>query len=253
MKRKLLLTLALVTTILAMGQSKSTGDKTFVTGLTANLTLNNTTSVATLVLSGPTDRWFAFKLGSFTTAMSAGVDGVYWNGTTLVDGNGGQLTTDATQNWTVTGNTVDGSTRTITATRPFNTGDANDYTIVYSSANIDIAGAYGENSGDFVLAYHGFNNKSKSVDTTFTTLGVEDFSLNASSIYPNPSDGNFTIIAKTNLSKVDVYTITGTFVKSFEVESSENKEINVSGLQSGVYLLELQNKTEKSWKKVIVN
>jgi hypothetical protein len=37
------------------------------------------------------------------------------------------------------------------------------------------------------------------------------------------------------------------------VEESDTTEININGLQTGVYLLELVNDTEKSWKKVIVN
>ena len=54
--------------------------------------------------------------------------------------------------------------------------------------------------------------------------------------------------------EVNVYTITGAFVKSIEVsDNANNTEINVSGLETGVYLLELQNDAEKSWKKVIVN
>ena len=40
---------------------------------------------------------------------------------------------------------------------------------------------------------------------TFTTLGVEDFSLNATSIYPNPSNGSFSIETKTRLDKINVY------------------------------------------------
>ena len=73
-------------------------------------------------------------------------------------------------------------------------------------------------------------------------------------MYPNPNDGDFTITTKTYLTKVNVYTITGAFVKTIEVEeNSENVEVNISGLESGVYLLELQNDIEKFWKKVIVN
>jgi len=258
MKRKLLLTLALVTTILAMGQSKSTGVQTLSTNMGAKLDLDNGTSTVTLTITGPNDRWFALQFGSFTGGMATGSDLVYWNNVTLVDAKheGINITpsVDATNNWTITtnlNNTPMAGLRTIVATRALNTGDANDYVFNISNSNIDLAWARSSSAG-YGLANHGGGNRGVSVDIPLT-LGTEDFSLNASSIYPNPSDGNFTIIAKTNLSKVDVYTITGTFVKSIEVESSENKEINVSGLQTGVYLLELQNETEKSWKKVIVN
>ena len=254
MKRKLLLSLALAfgATTLTMAQSKSTGDRTFVTGLTANLTLNNNLSEATLVLSGPTDRWFAFKLGSFTAAMSSGVDGVYWNGTTLKDANGANLNEDATQNWLILTNTVSGATRTITAKRAFSTGDASDYPIVYANADIDIAGAFADSSGDYVLSGHG-SNRAKFVNTTFTTLGAEDFSLNSSVIFPNPSNGEFSISAKTILNKVNIYSQTGALVKTIEVmNNSDEAEVKVNGLTSGIYFIELLNDSEKSWKKIIV-
>jgi hypothetical protein len=45
----------------------------------------------------------------------------------------------------------------------------------------------------------------------------------------------------------------GALVKTIEVnDTSDAVEVNVSGFQKGVYLLELVNETEKSWKKVIV-
>ncbi len=56
------------------------------------------------------------------------------------------------------------------------------------------------------------------------------------------------------MSKINVYSQTGAFVKTIEV-SNDSKDIDVSinGLSSGVYLLELQNNVEKSWKKVVIN
>ncbi len=251
MKNKITLLFVFVVTFLN-AQQKTTGQLNFVPGLTAELNLNNNTSIVTLVISGPADRWFGFKLGSFTTAMSTGVDGVYYNGTGLTDGNGGTLTTDATQNWTLVSNNVIGSTRTITATRPFNTGDVNDFTINFANTDIDVAAAHGDSSNDYTIAYHGVN-KSKFLDAPLSTLGIEDFSLKASTLYPNPSTGNFTIVTKTVLNTIDVYNIYGVFIKTIRVDNtSENVEFTISELPVGVYLLELKNETEKTWKKVII-
>lgn len=249
----------LLLTLLSLGafaQSKSTGTLTFVTGLSANITLNSANSTATLVLSGPSDRWFACKFGSFTTGMQAVPDVVYWNGTTLVDATqtGGGPSNDVTQNWTVTSNTVSGSTRTITATRAFSTGDSNDFTFVYANTTIDIAAAHGD-SNSFSLAYHGSANRNKFIDTPINTaLALDKFSLNNAQVYPNPSNGDFNIKSETIITKVNVYTQTGAFVKTVEVENNaDNAAININGLSTGVYLIELVNDTEKSWKKIIVN
>ena len=61
------------------------------------------------------------------------------------------------------------------------------------------------------------------------------------------------IKTKTGLDKIDVYTQTGAFVKTIEVKSTTETEVNVEGLSTGVYLIQLQNSTEKSWKKVLIN
>lgn len=258
MKNKITLLLLLGISMLS-AQQKSTGVVTLSTNMSANLTLDSGTSIATLSLTGPNDRWFALQFGSFTGGMEAGSDLVYWNNVTLVDarqvGVGSTPTTDATNNWTITSNlnnSPSAGLRTIVATRAFNTGDVNDFTFNFSDTSIDFAWAR-MSSATYGLAYHGGANRDVTLDRTFT-LGTESFSLNDSQLYPNPSNGNFTILAKTNLTKINVYTITGGFVKSIEVtDNAINAEINVSGLETGVYLLELQNDLEKTWKKVIVN
>ena len=258
MNKKITLVLLLVVTM-SNAQQKSTGVVTLSTNMSANLTLDSGTSIATLSLTGPNDRWFALQFGSFTGGMEAGSDLVYWNNVTLVDarhvGVGSTPTTDATNNWTITSNlnnSPSAGLRTIVATRAFNTGDVNDFTFNFSDTSIDFAWAR-MSSATYGLAYHGGANRDVTLDRTFT-LGTESFSLNDSQLYPNPSNGNFTVLAKTNLTKINVYTITGGFVKSIVVtDNAIDAEINVSGLETGVYLVELQNDLEKTWKKVIVN
>ena len=240
-------------------QQKSTGLINLTTNMTASLTLDNGTSAVTLSLSGPNDRWFALQFGSFTGGMEAGTDLVYWNGSILVDarhnGVGAAPTVDPINNWVLvsnTDNTPSTGLRTLVYTRPFNTGDSNDYIFNYANANIDLAWAK-FSSASFALAYHGGSNRGVLLNTA-TTLGVDKFSLDSAQLYPNPTEGDFTVKTTTSLTKVSIYTLTGVFVKAIEVENSEdNAEVNITGLQSGVYLIELQNETEKTWKKIIVN
>jgi hypothetical protein len=254
--KKITIILLLLVGFLGFAQSKSTGVVTIVGNVSVELVLNNTTQIATITMTGPSDRWFAVKLGNFSSGMSIAPDVYYYNGSTLIDasqGGGGPIN-DATQNITVTSNTVVGSVRTIVATRPFITGDATDFTYVYTSTFIDIAGAHGDQAG-YNLAYHGPNNRATAFDTTFTTLGVDDFTLNATKIYPNPSKGIFNVESKSTLEKINVYSQTGVLVKTIEVDSASvgNFEVNMQGLQTGVYLLELQNSTEKTWKKIVID
>ena len=261
-------TLLLITMLSFAGfaQTKSTGEITLSANVKATLELNNTTSTAKLTLVGPNDRWFALQFGSFNgppageteggDGMMNGTDLVYWNNTTLVDarqvGISQTPSNDAVNNWTST-STVSGNVRTVIATRPF-VGDANDYTFNYADTTIDFAYARSGTANDFTLPGGHGANRGYSVNVPFTVLGVEDFSLNASAVYPNPSKGNFTVKSKTTLDKINIYTQTGAFVKTVEVSAGATEvEVNAEGLSQGVYLVELQNASEKSWKKIIIN
>lgn len=257
MKKITLLSL-LAISLSSFAQQKSTGDITVLSNITTNLTLNNTTQKATIKLIGPSDRWFALQFGSFASGggMASGQDLIYSNGTTLIDarqnGVGVAPTTDATQNWTVTSNTVASGIRTIIAERNFSTGDANDYTFNYANTTIDFVWAKNGSAGQS-LNYHG-GNRDYGIDTPLSTsLGVDDFGLKASSISPNPSNGNFTIETKTGLDQINVYSLIGTLIQSIEVKDKSNTvDVSLKSLQSGIYLIELQNDQEKTWKKIII-
>lgn len=257
MKKKITLLFIFAVTFLS-AQQKSTGNVTLGADMIANLSLDNGTSLATLTLSGPNDRWFSLQFGSFTGGMEVGTDVVYWNGSILVDARHVGFSApaiDPTNNWTLVSNTNNSPStgrRTIVYSRPFSTGDTNDFEFNFSDPTIDLALAKHQ-SPSFSLAYHGGANRIVVLDNAFPVLALEDFSLKASTLYPNPSTGNFTIATKTFLTSVDVYNINGAFIKTFKVDNtSENVEFTISGLPVGVYLLELKNETEKTWKKVII-
>jgi len=254
--KKITLSFLLLFCMVGFAQTKSTGVISIVGNVSVELVLNNTTQIATITMTGPSDRWFAVKLGNFTQGMQAVPDVYYYNGTTLIDATqtAGGPTNDAVQNITITSNTVVSGIRTIVATRSFNTGDATDFTYVYASTFIDIAGAFADSPG-YNLGYHGPLNRATAIDTLFTTLSVDDFSLNATKIYPNPSKGVFTVESRTTLDVINIYSQTGVLVQTINVfdNSSSNLEVNLQDLQAGIYLLELQNATEKSWKKIIID
>lgn len=237
----------------AFSQSKSTGVISLGSNITANFTLNNDTSKVTLVLTGPSDRWFAMGLGVLEGfGMSDGDVLVYT--TTLTDRNyvGMQAPTNDVQDWTTVSNIIATGVRTLTLERNLTNTDANDLQLPYASTNsIDLAWAR-SSSISTSLAYHG-GNRGFASGTFTTVLGVEDFSLNAAAVYPNPASSEFYIKTKTSLSKVKLYNQTGSLMKTIDVmDDAREVTVDVNGMQSGVYLLELQNNSEKSWKKVII-
>lgn len=252
-----LLTLSSFTAIFA--QQKSTGNVSLSSNMTANLTLNNTTSKAILQLTGPSDRWFALQFGNFGPAggMQAGSDFVFANQTTLVDANHNGYAqfpnTDASQNWTVTTNTVATGVRTIIAERAFSTGDANDFTFTYANATIDFAWARSA-AASYGLSNHGPSNRGYNTSVPLsTTLGVDDFSLQSALLFPNPSNGQFTVQSPLGLNQINIYSLTGALVQSIAVnETNTRTEVSLSHLQKGMYLVELQKDDATSWKKIII-
>ena len=249
MRNKLLSFLAFAISLSSFAQF--TTGTIALAGSTRTIKIDTDATIVTMTLTGNSGHWLGIGFGG--NSMASVVDMFIWNSTTnrdyIAPGGHVQPSPDAigSQSWTIISDIVASTVRTVVATRPLvSTGD---YTFLNDNSDIDIIFAEGSTTN---LAYHG-NNPHAPQTLTRTALGVEDFSLNASQVYPNPSKGSFTIKAKISLEKINIYTQTGAFVKTIKAESgNDSTEVNVTGLQKGVYLMEIVNATEKSWKKIIV-
>ena len=243
-----------------ISQSKSTGVISLNNGvpITANFTLNNTTLLVTLILTGPSDRWFGLGIGiSQGFGMESGDVLVYanTNPNALTDRNfsGTGTPPQDTQDWTTVSDILNGNSRTLTLIRDLTNSDPNDFQFPYATTNSISIGGVRASSANTTVGAHGGSASAGYATGTFTTLGAEDFSLNSSVIFPNPSKGEFSISAKTILNKVNIYSQTGALVRAIEVMNNSNEaEVKVNGLTSGIYFIELLNDSEKSWKKIIV-
>lgn len=244
MKKVLLLIIMFCATGLSFAQF-TTGTVTLTTGYTVKVDTN--TEIVTLTLVGPSTTWLGIGFGG--NFMSTVNDFFIWNATANRDytSTGGYITpqADATQSWTITSDNAASSVRTVIATRAL--VSPGDYTFTNDNASIPIIYALSNSTN---LGQHQGPHSGSTLART--QLGVEDFSLNASSIYPNPSNGSFVVKTKSALDTIEVYSQTGAFVKIINVNSETNTEVNIDGLATGIYLLELRSATDKSWKKVIV-
>ena len=71
-------------------------------------------------------------------------------------------------------------------------------------------------------------------------------------IFPNPSNGEFTVSFDTDI-KLDLVNELGQLIKVLNLTGANDYKVNVSGLSSGVYFLVNKNGTEKIERKIVVN
>lgn len=92
--------------------------------------------------------------------------------------------------------------------------------------------------------YRVYSNKQSS-------LSSQEFDrINNLSIYPNPTKGTFSI--NHLVTNVEIYSITGQLVKSFDTIPSENYQFDVNDLSNGVYLVKaIDEKNSSKTMKLI--
>ncbi len=89
------------------------------------------------------------------------------------------------------------------------------------------------------------------------TLETENFGLENFSIFPNPNNGTFTVKFNTTSSNdvsISVHDMRGReiFSKSYQHNGFFNENMQLSGVQSGVYLVNVQDGNRKEVRKIIV-
>ena len=86
-------------------------------------------------------------------------------------------------------------------------------------------------------------------------LSVDEFSIkNNVKIFPNPSQGVFTLQKSSNIDLEDakIYDINGRFIKSIDLSKMQlNKEIDLTNVASGIYFIEITTKNTKETLKLI--
>lgn len=246
---------------LGFAQQKSTGVMTLSNNpipITANFTLDNSTSQVTLVLTGPSDRWFGLGIGVEAGFGMADGDVVVFTTSTnpnLSDRNFAGLgvpPNDSAQNWTTVSNTVSGTVRTLTLTRALTTTDANDFQMPYASTNsISIAGVRPAGA-TFTVGAHGGTNNVGYATAAFQSLNTDDINLNTVELYPNPAQNFFNVSARSEFNSITIYSQNGKLVKTLRFENGSIEErIQIDDLATGIYLLEVSGTSGKAWKKLI--
>lgn len=257
---KLIISYLLLSNFMGFSQQKSTGIISLSNNMTVNLTLDNSSSQVTMVLTGPSDRWFALQFGSFGLGqgMANNQDFVYFNGTTLVDGKMiGEVVpvNDPVQNWTLESNSVNAGIRTLVAKRSFSTGNSDDYTFNFNNTSIDFAWARSNNASQNMTSYHGFTNRGYTLSNSLVAVlsDNQDYLERSFRVYPNPSQGSFKIESKTKLDNINVYSQVGEFLKSINLTSHLFQvELDLKNFPKGTYFVEMQSGNNKVWEKIVL-
>ncbi len=245
MKKITLLLVFLVSTF-GFSQSKSTATIALNADMAAKFTLDSATSKVTLVLTGVADKWSSIGIGTSSSTTSGDVF-VY---TASVTDNA--TSTNPNGEWNTVSNTVTSGRRTVTLERMLTNSDLNDLQLAFDTTNsIDVVWS---RSGSAIATAPAVNRGSTTAVFT-ATLGIDDTSLyDEVQLYPNPTSGELYIKTRTNLSKITIYSQTGALVKTVKISDNANEvKVNVNDLPKALYIFELENETEKTWKKVIVN
>ena len=230
--KKTLLILFLTTSFSLFAQSFSTGTQTLSDGFTTSINIDNDTGTTTLMLAGPSNKWFGIGFGN---SNMIGTDILMTNGSsTLRDAYSSaraQPQPEASQDWTLEVNSVVNGTRTIVASRANNTGDSNDYVFNASAGSLTVIWAIGSST---TYAYHSIRGAT----ALSVSLGISENNLLSFEMYPNPVSDvlNIQLPTSTEKAEVSVFDYTGRLVSSKTI-SSNDTAIDVQKISKGIYMI----------------
>ena len=120
--------------------------------------------------------------------------------------------------------------------------DANSFKTGESYKSWNYAGTEVEITGDSTqLYYH------------LVQVGLPDLMESIITVYPNPTDGRFTISSKSALNAFEIYNLSGERVYSdYNCSRQTSKEIDLSGYAKGIYMVKIHNGTKNYSRKVVV-
>ena len=132
-----------------------------------------------------------------------------------------------------------------TSSNTWSTATAN--TTSYTISNLESGAEYEA----FVVANCGTQHSGESNHVTFTPTGINDYLLNSTTLYPNPTTGVFRIEnSKLRIDNVEVYDVYGKLMTSVEVNDYV-AEINASSYASGVYFVRILTEKGMVTKRIV--
>ena len=91
----------------------------------------------------------------------------------------------------------------------------------------------------------------KPVDVSFEKAGITSSILDRISIYPNPSNGNFTVVSSEDVN-IEILEMSGKLLKEVSVNSNQEQAINLDNVTAGVYLIRVFNQNSSSTQRIVI-
>jgi len=235
-------------------QSETTGTIILDSNMSVKLDKDISNARITITLTGPSDRWFSIGLNAQLMLMNADCL-VMTSDTQFSDMYfpGGHLAPnfDATNDWTLSSNTINNTIRTIIATRSFSTGDNHDMVFTNLTNNLNFIWAY-SSSPTYTLFSHGADNYGGGI-FVFSNLGITDTKKNKIEIYPNPVNDLLNITTNsTDLTLISISDFMGKVIYSKSI-FSKDYSVNISGFSNGMYFITLKTAEKIDILKFIKN
>lgn len=116
---------------------------------------------------------------------------------------------------------------------------------IYIRSEIETAIDYSGMENEYRTTYDNFHSYTNPIWLKWTTpTNVEDYKTLKTIIYPNPAHSSINVVSNDNIQKIIIYDVYGRIAISKTADRNNNETINIEGLSTGVYLIEVY--TEKT-------
>lgn len=240
------------------GEVRTSGQVDLINNLSVEIALDEDN--VTMHLTGPADRWFA--IGFNAIGMAPGTDVFFYaDGSEGTTGYDGRLTgqnapvEDDTQNWTVTDVTTESGLRTVTASRPLDTGDGDDYAFDFNTSSLTVIYSHGS-SESTELAFHGSNRGSSVLEfmSTVSTSSTPSFEESIA-LFPNPtvSEINIALSESAVIETIRIYDADARIIRTLRMGAGADRlNIPVADLAAGVYFAEFSSDRDRAVKRFVI-
>lgn len=259
MKKTTLALLGILLTSYTFAQTYSTGTMELynVDDVLFTAKVDVTSTLVTLTLSGPDNRYLGFGFG--VRSMGSGGDVVIFYDDVDTPAQDFQLSDrkflgtgqvpeiDVNQDWTLVSNILADGQRTVIGTRVLDTGHDDDYVFSTSDSSLDFVWAIGNG---YSMSRHDYSTRGGSMQSL--TLSQEDVVLSDFKLTPNPGRSKFELQLPNGVNnvKLQVFDVLGKNVLTKTV-STLSTTIDVSKWNSGVYLVRVTSDNGSQTKRFI--